>query len=129
MGWMTPDVPNGGRGIPKDAIYKKGSIYTQEGRKVQFDLNNQVKAWATPQAHDSKAGKADRVGRFGTAHGGRNLADEALLPNASQYPYEPPRVITGQKNRAKRLKCLGNSVVPQQADPIFEAIMLAEVLS
>jgi site-specific DNA-cytosine methylase len=40
-----------------------------------------------------------------------------------QYPYEPPRVITGQKNRAKRLKCLGNSVVPQQAYPIFKAIM------
>lgn len=44
----------------------------------------------------------------------------------NQYPYEPPRVIAGQKNWAKRLKCLGNSVVPKQAYPIFKAIMEVE---
>lgn len=43
-----------------------------------------------------------------------------------QYEYEPPRVITGQKNRAKRLKGCGNSVVPQQAYPIFAAIKQIE---
>lgn len=46
--------------------------------------------------------------------------------DSGQYPYEPPRVITGQRNRAKRLKCLGNSVVPQQAYPIFQSIMEVE---
>jgi DNA (cytosine-5)-methyltransferase 1 len=85
-----------------------------------------AKDWATSQAHDSGAGKAERVGRFGTKHGGRNLADEALLPDTGQYPYEPPRVITGQKNRAKRLKALGNAVVPQQIYPIFAAIKAVE---
>ncbi|MHC1760545.1 MAG: hypothetical protein AB9917_13755 [Negativicutes bacterium] len=39
-----------------------------------------------------------------------------------QYNYEPLRVIQGQKNRAKRLKCLGNAVNPYQAVPIFAAI-------
>lgn len=43
-----------------------------------------------------------------------------------QYDYEPPRVIQGQKNRAKRLKCLGNSVCAQQVYPIFKAIMEME---
>lgn len=45
---------------------------------------------------------------------------------AGQYSYEPPRVIVGQKNRAKRLKCLGNGCVPQQVYPIFKAIMEVE---
>lgn len=43
-----------------------------------------------------------------------------------QYDYEPSRVIAGQKNRAKRLKCLGNSVVQLQPYPIFAAIMEVE---
>ena len=33
-----------------------------------------------------------------------------------------PRVTTETKNRANRLKCLGNAVVPQQVYPIFKAI-------
>jgi len=49
----------------------------------------------------------------------------ALL-GQEQYPYEPPRTVAGCPNRAKRLKCLGNAVVPAQARPIFEAIRIME---
>ena len=42
--------------------------------------------------------------------------------NAEQYAYEPARVIVGQKNRAKRLKALGNGCVPQQVYLVFAAI-------
>ncbi|WP_319403226.1 hypothetical protein [uncultured Anaeromusa sp.] len=48
--------------------------------------------------------------------------DNQVAEISQQYSYEPPRVIQGQKNRAKRLKCLGNAVVPQQIYPIFAAI-------
>lgn len=45
----------------------------------------------------------------------------ALL-GQEQYPFEFPRTTTGCKNRAKRLKALGNSVVPAQAYPFFRTI-------
>jgi len=37
-----------------------------------------------------------------------------------------PKVIEGQKDRAKRLKALGNAIVPQVASEIFTAIFEAE---
>lgn len=37
-------------------------------------------------------------------------------------PEQVPRVTREKKNRADRLKCLGNAVVPQQFYPIFQAI-------
>lgn len=46
--------------------------------------------------------------------------------NVEQYAYEPPRVIVGQKNRAKRLKALGNGCVPQQVYLVFAAIVKVE---
>lgn len=45
-----------------------------------------------------------------------------------QYDWEPPRIATGVKNRAARLKALGNTVVPQQIYPIFQAIVEIEKL-
>lgn len=49
--------------------------------------------------------------------------------NVEQYAYEPPIVIVGQKNRAKRLKALGNGCVPQQVYLVFAAIMEIERMS
>jgi DNA (cytosine-5)-methyltransferase 1 len=39
-----------------------------------------------------------------------------------QHDYEPPRVVTGAKNRTPRIKALGNSVVPQVVLPIAQAV-------
>lgn len=43
-------------------------------------------------------------------------------PGEAQHEWEHPRTIVGLPHRAKRLKALGNAVVPQQAEPIFRAI-------
>jgi len=42
---------------------------------------------------------------------------------AEQFDYEPPRTCKNVPNRAKRLKALGNAVVPQQALPLLAAIV------
>lgn len=38
--------------------------------------DNPHRAWPTPQHHDAHQGQANRVGRYGTKHGGRNLNDD-----------------------------------------------------
>lgn len=43
-------------------------------------------------------------------------------PGHEQHAYEPPRVITGAKNRMPRIKALGNAVVPQVVFPIAVAV-------
>lgn len=55
-----------------------------------------------------------------------NLPEQAKIEESGQYPYEPPRVVVGQKNRAKRLKALGNGCVPQQVYLVFAAIVEVE---
>ncbi len=73
--WPTPDagMVTGGRVLPEGT---SSTGQTPDGRKVQVGLVNAVKAWATPQHHDSHQGQASRVGRYGTKHGGRNLNDD-----------------------------------------------------
>ena len=78
--------------------------------------------WATPQASDGNKGVNEPLDSPQKCLG----RDMKLNATSGQYPYEPPRVIQGQNNRAKRLKTLGNSVEPAQAYPIFKAIMEVE---
>lgn len=107
---------------------------------TDIDYEN-VKAW---HGWPAPLGNGDDWMTPTTPSGGKNIPEDAIkrcntiyrkdgrkvqfhLENqvvgiSPQYSYEPPRVIQGQKNRAKRLKCLGNAVVPQQVYPIFAAI-------
>jgi len=75
--------------------------------------------WNTVSADDGKPSTAIRPGR--TAEN-EYLRRQVVHIHADQHPWEPPRTVTGCPNRAKRLKCLGNAVVPAQARPFFEAI-------
>ena len=78
--WPTPTVPNGGRRNPE------GTSITgkkPDGGKAQIDLREfAIRMLPTPQAHDAAKGNPERVGRFGTEHGGRNLNDEMADSNS-----------------------------------------------
>lgn len=58
--------------------------------------------WPTPQAHDSLKGYAERVGRFGTKHGGRNLNDWVQV--------WPTPTVKGDYNRAGLSSRSGNGL-------------------
>jgi hypothetical protein len=75
--WPTPNVPTGGRTLWH--AEQEGNCFYHNGKKVQLGLEQAVRMWPTPQAHDSTPGNAERVGRFGTTHGGRNLNDEVAM--------------------------------------------------
>ncbi len=48
-------------------------------------------------------------------------------PGEMQHAWEPPRTVTQlDRTRAKRLKALGNAIVPQQIYPIFRLIVEIE---
>ena len=51
---------------------------------------------------------------------------EALSGHFSEEPKDIPRVAQNQKDRTKKLKSLGNSIVPQVAAELFYAIKVAE---
>lgn len=69
-------------------------------------LAGEAAAWTTPQAHDAHGGSADRLGRYGTKAGGRNLADDVMVQRNWQTPNaaaEAPNLGSNIKNGPKSL--------------------------
>jgi hypothetical protein len=67
--------------------------------------------WPTPQAHDVHAGKAARVGHYGTEHGGRNLNDDvALAEHTALWP--SPRATDGAKGGPHQRGSKGDLMLP-----------------
>lgn len=78
--------------------------------------NGNRRDWPTPQAHDAKTGQAERVGRSGTEHGGRNLNDEVVAEEMWPTPTADHRsglqshgdnAILGQLNPEWVLQLMG----------------------
>ena len=55
-----------------------------------------------------------------------NGISKGLLEHFDREPRDIPRVTSGEKDRAKKLKALGNSIVPQVVAELFYAIRVAE---
>ena len=82
----------------------------------------------TPRACDYKGASAKRFFGGGVLQS-TTVRTDRMHSAWDCWPPEPgiPRVVDGLPDRVDRIKSLGNAVVPQQAYPIFRAIM--EVLS
>lgn len=144
--WRTPDA-NCDRG----AVSRKRMKWKVE-KAMPISINDQVrhgKMWPTPREFMYKDTTTDRgksnlgevVGQLnpdwveclmGLPVGWTNTEAEPLqrpwpaLFGQEQYDWEPPRLGRNIPNRAKRLKALGDAVVPQVAEIIGKAIIKAE---
>lgn len=87
-------------------------------------------SWAHNELDASGTGQSkSRVGRgpHGLSTGMDRPHRWPAGPGESQRSWEPPRTITEKlPDRTKRLKALGNSIVPQQIYPIFDLIVRSE---
>ena len=97
-GWASPNVPNGGQGLPKGAVFEYGTVTRPDGRKVQLKLGQQVRlataGWPTPNAY---------------------VALDASLVDWDLFPLAEP-----QKGRVGLLRGSGNAIVPQVAALFIE---------
>lgn len=120
--WRTPDA-NASRGPSSEERYA-----WKKEKGMPISINDQVK-------HEGNAGQSGQLSPdwvetlMGFPLGWTDLECEEpeMLPwpalmGQDQYPWEPPRTGVKIPERAKRLKALGNAVVPAQALAFFLAI-------
>jgi len=94
-----------------------GQIKGQK-RDTEKSINreNRQRGWETSNDKATKQRMGDLV----------NGISRGLLKHFDREPDHIPRVTTGEKDRAKKLKALGNSIVPQVAAEILLAIRVSE---
>ena len=149
--WSTPQACDGGQGavIGKEDVFKRlPSGRLRKINKNGFDgsvgLAREVVLYNEPAARIVTADNAVK-GQLNPAWVEQLMGypdgwtdpdcDEPTpwmgwpaRPGEPQYEYEHPRTVVGLPNRAKRLKALGNAVVPQQAEPIFRTIQFIDYM-
>jgi hypothetical protein len=77
--WVPRTYGRGSFSLPTPSATEYGSNQSPStGATVRPSLPMMARhnLWPTPQAHDATKGYAERVGRYGTKHGARNLNDE-----------------------------------------------------
>lgn len=134
--WRTPQSHNGAQG-PKSKMFYEECLKTGQSAitlvdQVKNQLANKVKLNKTEG--QLNADWVELLMGLPIGWTDIDVANEDIESwtgwpapiNVEQYAYEPSRVIVGQKNRAKRLKALGNGCVPQQIYLVFAAIVEVE---
>jgi DNA (cytosine-5)-methyltransferase 1 len=119
---MQSDIETAGRGEDVAHADSEGPQRRQEARNARGKRSRRDKQFK--RCGDDQGPARPTQPRMG------GMADglSARLDGHSRWPDEPdiPRVAKGVKDRANRLKALGNAVVPQIPEMIGRAILEAE---
>ena len=135
-GWTNPDVdeprpwqgwpaPMGARLWMTPQAGACGMTSKTTGRPLEKSTHLQAQVYCAETRMWGTSSAPDCQGSHGRGQGKSLRTDISDVKHglvSDQYPYEFPRTVKGGKNRAARIKALGNAVVPQQAYPFFRAI-------
>ena len=100
---------------------ERAEIRETSERERWADNSSNSSSTVTETSKKHRRGNSER--RMGYMADG---ISEALSGHFSEEPKDIPRVATNQKDRTKKLKALGNSIVPQVVAELFYAIRIAE---
>jgi DNA (cytosine-5)-methyltransferase 1 len=117
--WNGNPARDGGEDIPGDGQAVAGLARSQ-GRRTSGSArkHRQAEPGLGHESHGVPRGLARYSRRVGIWPSG---------PHEAQHDWEPPRTTTGTKDRVSKLKALGNSIVPQQAYLVLQAIVACEL--
>ena len=110
-------VAHAGRTL-RQGISEKGDVReTPEARNADaVERPSSTHSADTNRRRQSQSPMGGMVNGFSCGLDNSGLTYWDLVP-------EPERIVQGMKDRGARLRALGNAVVPQQAYPIFKAIL------
>jgi DNA (cytosine-5)-methyltransferase 1 len=111
----------GGEGVLADT--KKSGLSQSQGRGRGTEKQPRSECYCI-YAREQATERTAQCSLGGVLNGFSAGMDGTKWPAGpgEQYPWEPPRIATGVKDRVARLKALGNAVVPQQVYPILKVI-------
>lgn len=98
----TPDVPNGGKAIPENAIWSGKAAYTPNGKKVQVGIGQIERLLKTPTSQLAVNGGSQHPDKRKEGGHGPTLADEVehLLPTpTAMNPNDGESVETWEARR------------------------------
>lgn len=116
-------------GVGKEKPPQPSTRHSNVVNAQRGGCSRNARRWSKSQLEDrhTRDGRQVKPGMGRDAHGVSGRVDGLehkfpAPPGYTQADYEPPRVSTQSKDRAARLKALGNAVVPQCVYPLAVAI-------
>jgi len=111
------------RGIVANTCCERSQGGLHRGQIQKRQTEKQQVGYTSTVCEQPKERAETVVGKMGDMADG---ISRGLLRHFDREPDHIPRVTTGEKDRAKKLKALGNSIVPQVAAEILLAIRVSE---